>query len=701
MDRATLDRWCEKAILGLTLTILVFGPLAAGAVGPFEFLVLQTLTLAVVVLWLARMWIQENYRLLWPPICWCVLAFAAYAIVRYQQADIEYAARTELIRILLYAFLFLAALNNLHRQESTQTVMFVLVFCGMAISLYAVYQFFTHTEYVWHLLAPELKPEQYLKRASGTFINPNNLAGFLEMLIPLGLAGALKGRHAPTTRIFLGYAALAMLAGIAVTISRGGWISAGAALAVLFAVLVCYRDSRLPAVIFLGLLLALAVVFFREGYRAQTRWQRLFREAGEVQDVRHYVAQAAVAMWKDHFWWGAGPAHFDYRFPQYRPEFVQLRPGRAHNDYLNTLVDWGVVGTVLVASAWVCLFIGVVRTWKFVQRAGDFVAKPSSRAAFVLGATAGLLALLVHSLTDFNVHIPANAILMVTLLALLTSHVRFATERYWVTLGWVTRLALTMVVLLGAGYLAREAAKNLRQQFLLSRADRIERATLKLGEIYDYFLKRAEGGTNDLQKLDLRVLGQLPPETQEAVRNQIEKLQRPSDTPPEVDLNVLDQIARQTQQLIRDQTEALQGAFAAESKNFETSYRVGDLLRRSSWQRGPGFETLAQEAMKWFEVGIRLNPYDAYNHFSYGMCLHLLKRRAEAGRYFERARELDPRSYYVTAHVGWHYFNLEDYAEAKRWFLESKRLSELVWRYNPIAWNYLRLIEQRETSPQP
>ncbi|MBI2949346.1 MAG: hypothetical protein HYY23_17025, partial [Verrucomicrobia bacterium] len=247
MDRAIWDRWCEKGILGLTLVILVFGPLAAGAVGALEFLALQALTLGVIVLWLARIWIQENYRLLWPPICWCVLAFTAYAIVRYGQADIEYAARTELIRVLLYAFLFLAVLNNLHRQESTQLIMFVLVFCGMAISLYAVYQFFTHTEYVWHLLEPELKPEQYLKRASGTFINPNNLAGFLEMLVPLGLAGTLKGRYAHTTRIFLGYASLVMLAGIGVTVSRGGWIAAGAALTVLFAILVCYRDSRLPA----------------------------------------------------------------------------------------------------------------------------------------------------------------------------------------------------------------------------------------------------------------------------------------------------------------------------------------------------------------------------------------------------------------------------------------------------------------------
>ena len=57
----------------------------------------------------------------------------------------------------------------------------------------------------------------------------------------------------------------------------------------------------------------------------------------------------------------------------------------------------------------------------------------SNKFAFVLGAAVGLAAILVHSVVDFNMHIPANAILAVTLMALLSSCLRFATERYWVT----------------------------------------------------------------------------------------------------------------------------------------------------------------------------------------------------------------------------------------------------------------------------
>src|SRR5207247_1945642 len=108
----------------LILAILVFGPLATGAVRPLEFLIIQGLTIGAVWLWTLRFWLNPGYRLLWPPICWAVLTFVIYAIVRYLEADLEYVARQELIRILVYALLFFIVLNNITRQESAQLVTF-------------------------------------------------------------------------------------------------------------------------------------------------------------------------------------------------------------------------------------------------------------------------------------------------------------------------------------------------------------------------------------------------------------------------------------------------------------------------------------------------------------------------------------------------------------------------------------------------
>src|ERR1041384_7668048 len=184
MDREKLDRWCELGIVGFVLAILVFGPLATGAVRVQDFLVIQALTVGVLLLWALRFWLNKTYRVLWPPACWGVAIFLIYAIARYQYADLEYVARQELMRVLIYAVLFFAIVINLSRQESTLILSVPLIFLGMLISFYAIYQYLTRSEYVWTFLRPRL----YAGRASGTYICPNHLAGFLEMLIPLGLA---------------------------------------------------------------------------------------------------------------------------------------------------------------------------------------------------------------------------------------------------------------------------------------------------------------------------------------------------------------------------------------------------------------------------------------------------------------------------------------------------------------------------------
>src|SRR2546423_15256351 len=141
MTRDVLDRWCERGILAIVLAILVGGPLAFGAVDPIPFLVIQVLTGMVLLFWCARLWVNPKTRFLWPPISWAVLAFVIYALFRYSQADIEYVARQELIRVLIYALLFLAIINNLHRQETIRIISYTLIFLAMAVSGYAIYQF--------------------------------------------------------------------------------------------------------------------------------------------------------------------------------------------------------------------------------------------------------------------------------------------------------------------------------------------------------------------------------------------------------------------------------------------------------------------------------------------------------------------------------------------------------------------------------
>jgi O-antigen ligase len=385
IDRKRLDGWCERTILGLVLAILVFAPLAMGAVDAWAFLVVQGLTIAVMFVWALRLWLSRKPQLLWPPISWVVLSFAVYAVARYLTADIEYVARLEMIQVVVYAFLFFAIVNNLYRQESVQIVSFTLIFLAVGISSYAVAQLLTHSNHVWNLISP------YPGRASGTYISPNNLAGFLEMLLPLAVAYLLAGRMNAVLRILLGYAVLIMAAGLAVTLSRGGWVAAAVGLLALLLTLAGHRNHRWRALLLLLVLLG-AGTFFVTNYLSQTAGYMRHVEESEsgskfILATRFDIWTAAERMWLDHFWWGVGPAHYDYRFREYRPESTQMRPDRAHNDYLNLLADWGMAGGIIVLAGAAIFVAGLAKTWRYVRRSErDFGSGQSNRFAFFLGA---------------------------------------------------------------------------------------------------------------------------------------------------------------------------------------------------------------------------------------------------------------------------------------------------------------------------
>ncbi len=226
-----------------------------------------------------------------------------------------------------------------------------------------------------------------------------------------------------------------------------------------FGVLLFHRTYRLPSLALLVVIVGAGLYYLPRSFPIQARVKPLFEGPGRFEDdARYQLWQAALRVWQQNVWWGVGPAHYDYRFRQFRPAREQLRPGWAHNDYLNALAEWGVVGTGLVAVAWGLLGWGVLKTWPCVRGKPRDIGgeRNSNKFAFVLGASLGLAAILAHSVVDFNMHIPANAILAVALMALLSSHLRFATDRYWVTLrGWWKAVA-GVVVLAGLAYLGQQ-----------------------------------------------------------------------------------------------------------------------------------------------------------------------------------------------------------------------------------------------------
>jgi O-antigen ligase len=133
-------------------------------------------------------------------------------------------------------------------------------------------------------------------------------------------------------------------------------------------------------------------------------WESVPREGRPV------IFKNTLKLFKAYPLFGTGPGTFVYAYTKYEKFYVRGITDHAHNDYLELLAESGLLGggcLILLAFA----ALGYLFWW-WTKRSDYFVRGVG------LGCMAGIAAILIHSLTDFNLRIPANAVYFITLYTL-------------------------------------------------------------------------------------------------------------------------------------------------------------------------------------------------------------------------------------------------------------------------------------------
>ena len=467
-SRNKTDTYLQRTVLVLVLLMIGVAAVFFGGQRPTEFIVVLGLGLLATGSWLARLCIGERPRFFLHPVLAPTLIFLAYAAWRMQTVAVPYLAQTEVLQLGLYIMTLLVVLHNLSDREESTWLIQALVALGAGLSVYALVQTLNHSDSILGLQQPAV----YLKRAGATFVNPNHFAGFLVALLPLALAQALVSRQPGWIRVGHGYAAVLMLVGLALSMSRGGWF-AGAVVIFIFLVWVMARrpQSRLGAIAILGVIVASAACFITYNPKAHARIEGV-NVAGNVESgLRNYIWIPAWHEFRAFPIYGVGPAQFRIHFPQFRTPEMQYDPGWCHNEYLNLLCDYGLVGAGIVAVG-LALF-GACLAWsrKYSERRGsELGARGSDRTALFIGTTLGLLGLGIHSFGEFILHTPAIALVGVTLAALCASNLRHATERFRVAAPIWARAALIVAFVTAASWMWPLGLRRAREARLLDRA---------------------------------------------------------------------------------------------------------------------------------------------------------------------------------------------------------------------------------------
>ncbi|MEP7211771.1 MAG: O-antigen ligase family protein [Acidobacteriota bacterium] len=324
-----------------------------------------------------------------------------------------HATRMFTVRLVIMLVFFAAASTFIDSKKKIVNCALAIVVFGAAMAFFAILQRMSGTDAIYGLR----RSAQAI--AFGPFVNQHHFAAFMVMTSGLTL-GMLIGRGvAREWRLFLAIAAVLMGIGVIFTGSRGGLLSYGGVIAV--TALLSYlklRDSdrgesrvgRMAALaggaaMFVSVI---AVAFFLGAGEA------LFRGLGpdqsDITSGRSHFWGVAWQIFTDHPFIGAGFDAFGVAFTRYDTWAGIYRIEQAHNDYLQTLADGGVLAFVCIAAF---IYLFARKSLTAIARSTD-----EMRTNVAIGAFAGCVGIMIHSIFDFPLRTPSNSIFFLLLVVL-------------------------------------------------------------------------------------------------------------------------------------------------------------------------------------------------------------------------------------------------------------------------------------------
>lgn len=422
----------EKAAIVLIAGIPMLAMAGYGAVDVWSLIPLSVLTTLLLALWAGDSLKRHEFRFSDSPLQLPVLVLIAIGCVQLLPlggpggngdalaASLSldaFATRMFTARLFLLFIFFAAALVFLNGKRRVQRIAAAVIIYGSVMAFIGILQKLTSPDAIYGLRpTPQAIP-------FGPFVNQHHFAAFMEMTIGLTLAMILGGAAARDRKPLYLIALLLMVIAVAMTGSRGGLIGVGAV--VLSAAAAAYAGGRsraertssglkAAAASAAILILAIAGVLFLSGADPLVRGIGLEGGQGDVTSGRMHFWSIAWQIFLANPVLGAGFEAFGVAFTKFDTWNGFFRVEQAHNDYLQTLADGGVLAFACVA-AFVFLLL----------KRGIAVVRGSSspgRRSVAIGALAGCFGILVHSFFDFPLRTPSNSYFFLLLVALATVH---------------------------------------------------------------------------------------------------------------------------------------------------------------------------------------------------------------------------------------------------------------------------------------
>lgn len=413
------------ASLGLVAAQLGFGgqPRGAFALPAYCLIALSGVLGFVLVL------VQPRPRVYPVAFLTAVVFFGFFLWRAWTTAD-PFLARIQLFQLVSALVIYGLCAGGFRTAASRMAFLVPLFLMALAQSGLAAIQYFGDSRTMPLLWISEQASQWYgdrwLFRSPGFYLNPNHLAWFLTFSVVFASSIALWGRWRPWVKILLLYVAAVSAVAMVLTMSRGGVIGISVAVLVLiFVSVIALFQAALKrgALVLVGglaiLLIAVAAgsVTLSNSLPAQDRLALLTEE-----QFRLRLWPVAIRTFEEFPLFGSGAGTFVVKSREYL-EGSGGDPVFAHNDWLQTLAEYGGIGFgLLLAVLLVHMACGFISTGRLLKgRIGQGVVQ-SNEIAVHFAALSVLVGYGAHALFDFNLQLPANSLLAAAVVGFLAAN---------------------------------------------------------------------------------------------------------------------------------------------------------------------------------------------------------------------------------------------------------------------------------------
>lgn len=400
-----------KAIRVGICALVAFAVLAFGTVEIWSTAILEIGAATLFLYWALLLFLRSEIEIQWNKTFWPLLAFLGIAVLQLAVGRTAYPflTRVAVLKLLACVLLFFLTVQSFHTRQDFKALAWFLMSFGFAVAVFGLAQ-----NYTSHYLLYWFRPLTEGGSPFGPYVDRNHFAGLMELIVPVGMSLIAFRGVRREQMAFVGILTLVPVVALILTASRGGIVSFVVEVGLL-AVLMRARKVRLQAVAVASVLLAaLAVLGWLGAGRVLERIRA--SSAGDLSAGRRVsMLRGAWHVFLDHPLSGTGLGTLVAVYPKYETLYDGRIVDHAHNDYAELLAEMGVVGGLCGLAFLIMLFEESAK--RLAEEQSGF-----SQAIHVAG-TVACVGLLIHSLVDFNMHIPANGLVFLLQVSVIISPV--------------------------------------------------------------------------------------------------------------------------------------------------------------------------------------------------------------------------------------------------------------------------------------